>query len=340
MKAMRSSIYRQIVLVTALAGMWGAENDCLAQEASGSNDPNRLLNPPIVKHYILNCEYLSLDPNDPMKSHQSHGSGYVGGSSSLGTYWKDETRHFRTAIDCQTTDRQFLVQVKVTPYDDDTTTKPRTIDLDLSDLRARSVEVARNADGRVYWINMTPSIQVIDRKAVRLRESALDLTSWNLVGSPVVLDHTNYIGEMGVTGGPIASINYPLLGQVEFSLVPYKGAELAGILYDGQLRIQSNKHKHTLDIYGVRNGEPAMRLPGGPYQVWVKWPTALPDNEMSHIPSSAEEFIQTIKVQFAERGETPPNDEELRGRYEELKRGQLLSLGCGARFISASEQIE
>jgi len=338
MKALRNSIGRRIVLVIALAGVWQAENNGLAQATRSMNDANQLLNPPVVKHYMLNCEYLSLDPNNPIESLRSHGSQFVGGSSSIGTYWKDESRHFTTDIDCQSTNKRFLVQVTVTPRSDDAMTESRTINLDLSDLRARSVEIARNMDGRVYWINMTPSIKIVDRKAIRLRESALDLTRWHLVGSPVVLDHERYIGELAVTGGPIASIGYDPIGDVEFSLVPYKGATLAGILYNGRLRLQVNGH--ILDVYGVQNGEPAMRLPGGPYQVWVKWTASSGGDRKPEIPSSADDFIQTIKVQFAERGETPPDDETLRSEYEKLKNDQLFPLGCGARFISKSERVE
>ena len=233
-----------------------------------------------------------------------------------------------------------MVQVRITPYGTDTVTSARTIDLDLSDLQARSVEIARNPDGRVYWINMTPSIKIIDSKAKRLRESALDLTSWNLNGSPVVVDDTTYIGNMGVSGGTIAYVETSAIGRIEFALVPYKGAELSGILSNGHLQLRHQDR--SLDIYGVQNGRPAMRLPGGPYKVWAKWsaPSANQQAQTQEIPSSAEEFVQLIKAQFAETGQTPPDDDTLRAGYERIKDMKLLPLSFGVRGIRKNERVE
>ncbi|MCH8192435.1 MAG: hypothetical protein IIA65_00280 [Planctomycetes bacterium] len=340
MKVLQYPIHCQISLMVAVAGVWGAGTAGLTQGAFGSSDPNQLLNPPIVKHYQLDCEYLSLDPNKPMESYKPHGSGMLGAGNTLGTFWRDNVRRFQTRITSQLKDKRFLVQVRITPYRTDTVTPARTIELDLSDLRARSVEIARNTDGRVYWINMTPSIKIIDSKAKRLRESALDLTSWNLNGSPVVVDDTTYIGNMGVSGGTIAYVETSAIGRIEFALVPYKGAELSGVLSNGHLQLRHQDR--SLDIYGVQNGRPAMRLPGGPYKVWAKWsaPSANQQAQTQEIPSSAEEFIQLIRAQFAETGQTPPDDDTLRAGYERIKDMKLLPLSCGVRSIGKKERVE
>ncbi|MFC1762756.1 hypothetical protein ACFL6U_11850 [Planctomycetota bacterium] len=323
---------------------------CYAQETLD------LLNPPVVKQYEMNCTYLSIDPNRPMETYKRHGSGMLGAGATLGGSWRDEVRSFRTTIHSGIKEGRFWISVEVEPHQTDTVTKQQTLHLDLSDLRARSVELARNVDGRVYFINVVPSINVINNKAKRLRESTLRLMQWDLGGSPVVFNSTTYIGNLGCSGGPIAWVEYPSVGRVEFSLVPFKGAEAAGILMDGQVNLllkgaevegtQKGRqikllHKDaTLDIYGVRNGIPAMQLPGGPYMVWVKRTPSTDDQPPMEIPATLEEFMQQVKAQFAEMGQTPPDDDQLRAGYEKLKDMKLLPLSNGVRGISRKERIE
>ncbi len=88
----------------------------------------------------------------------------------------------------------------------------------------------------------------------------------------------------------------PGLANVEFSLHHLKGALPIGILSDGVLTITheggttlriSNVAYGTSDINGANPNLKA--LPGGPYQVWVRW------NKPSQ---SAEEFHQYMKQQI------------------------------------------
>ena len=336
MKAIPISI--EFILIVVLTGLGGTATKGLAQETLALREPDLLLNPPIVKRYMLDCVYLSLDPNNPMESYQSYGSNVTSAGAMVGGYIKDDKRCMQILIDSHLKDQRFLIQIKVTPSGNDSVSQAQTIDMDLSDLQARSVEIARNADGRVYWINLTPSIKIIDQKAKRLHESELKLTSFNLQGSPVVTNDTTYLGNMGVSGGTVAFIDHPSIGRIDFAMVPFKEANPAGILMNGHLKLQFNSQ--TLDIYGVQNGDPAMRLPGGPYTVWVKWTPPAEDQQLPEIPASVEEFMQMVKAQFAEIGQTPPNDDELRAHYEKIKDMKILPLSCGVRGLGKNERVE
>ena len=89
-----------------------------------------------------------------------------------------------------------------------------------------------------------------------------------------------------------------------------------GNLKDGRIQIRSEDGQ-SLDIYGVRNGIHEIQLPGGPYEVWVRWQN-LPEEAKFEIPSK-EEWIRIVKTKFAEMGNTLPTDEELDKSYEKLK---------------------
>ncbi len=78
-----------------------------------------------------------------------------------------------------------------------------------------------------------------------------------------------------------------------------------------------------------------MQLPGGPYQVWVRWQN-LPEEA---IPTK-EEWVRIVKAKFAEMGNTPPTDEELDKGYERIKHEKHLALSSGIGPIKPKDRIE
>ena len=135
----------------------------------------------------------------------------------------------------------------------------------------------------------------------------------------------------------MAFVSYPGIAKVEFALEPFREAKRLGTLKDGRIQIRSEDGQ-SVDIYNVKNGKHDMQLPGGPYEVWVRW-QSLPGEAKFEIPPK-EDWIRMVKAKFAEMGNTPPTDDELDKGYERAKHEKHLPLSSGVGPIKPADRID
>src|SRR5262249_28613285 len=133
----------------------------------------------------------------------------------------------------------------------------------------RSLEVARDADGRVYKVNLMPHLTVAPEPR-QFKVTDLRLDAWGFPSSPVLVNDHDYIGRLGMSYGNLATCDIAGLAKIEFSLLKLKDSQPWGVLNDGVITI-THEDGTTVAISDVKNGSDHNMLQGGPYQVWVRW---------------------------------------------------------------------
>jgi len=291
----------------------------------------------VYKHYSLDINLFSVNPNQPLDSYKFHGSGGSGDGGTVGLSYADKSKHFMVNVAVANSKSRFVVQVDVVPRKQDTGIEADSFEVDFTDMKPRSFELTRNEDDRVCILNLTPSIKIVDNRPKRADDTSFEFSRWVLLDSMVIFNDSIYVGKTGCSGGPLAYVSYPGLAKVEFALEPFRAAKPLGTLKDGRIQIRSEDGQ-SLDIYGVKNGVHSIKLPGGPYQVWVRWQN-LPGEAKFEMPPK-EEWIRMVKAQFAEMGNTPPTDEELDKGYERTKHENHLPLSCGIGPIKPADRVD
>jgi hypothetical protein len=290
----------------------------------------------IQKYYAVDIGFFSIDLTKPMESYRWNGSGNAGTGGSVGLGCSDDVRDFRIVVLSKNVKGRFVVNVEVAPGTNDPVTKRDSFDVDLTDLKPRSLELAKNDDGRVYMLNLTPGIAVVDNRPKRADDTTFKFSRWSLHDSMVILNDSVYAGKLGVSGGPLAHISYPGFGKVEFALKPFRGAKRLGTLRDGRIQIRLEDGQ-SLDIYGVKNGVHRIQLPGGPYEVWVRWQD-LPEEATFEVPPK-EDWIRMVKAGLAERGAPIPADDEWDKLYQRAKNERARPLSGGVSSFGPSDRI-
>jgi len=247
-----------------------------------------------------------------------------GGCSSWGVY--DGGKPFRVSVSARSEKDSLIAVVGVMPRSKDKTTEKKTFKIDLSDLHAKSVVVAKDDNGRCYVVSLTPFMTFTGREPEQLSAEALKLDNWSFDGSIVLFNDSEYVGKLSMYGGPMAYVVYPGIAKVTFSLLPFEGGQRLGTLEDGKIRI-SNSDGQTLEIYNVKNGLYHTLLPGGDYGVWVNWQNL--EGESEYKMPSKEQWIKMFKKSFINKANIPPSDEELAKMYEKVKNVKQLPLSSG-----------
>jgi hypothetical protein len=242
----------------------------------------------VVGHYDVVASVFSYQSGDLLTTYRQYPSGSAEADATLMLEIGDQNRHFKLTVLPKLKSQRFVVTVKVSPEKQDTHTETLERKFDLTELSPQLVDIAHDADGRIYRLNLEP--RMIQNPVMRqFKVSDLHLESWGFPASPVIVNDQDYIGQLSVSGGPLAWCDIPGLAKIEFSLLHLKNAEPLGTLSDGVINI---KHPDgtTLRIANVKNGINGDTLSGGPYQVWVRWnkPT-----------QSMEEYRELLKKQIA-----------------------------------------
>ncbi len=291
----------------------------------------------VYKHYSLHINLFSVNPNQTLDSYKWHGSSSYSVPYACGLSCYEQQRKFMVKVTGKNIKQRFIVNVEVTPNKRDSDTAADSFEVDFTDLKARSFELAKDEDGRVYMLNLTPGIKIIDNRPKRADDTSFKFSRWDFDSSMVIFNDSFYVGKTNNKGGPIAFVSYPGMAKVEFALEPFRGAKRLGTLKNGKIQIRSEDGQ-SLDIYGVKNGVHEMQLPGGPYKVWVRWQN-LPGEAKFEIPPK-EDWIRMVKAKFAEEGNTPPTDEELDKGYERIKHEKHLPLSSGVGPIKPADRID
>jgi hypothetical protein len=328
MKATNKHNIRKAKLTLSVFAIVGLTTACLASLSTEDK---------IHKYYSLDIHLFSMDPNQPLDSYRFNGSGSAGAGGSVGLAGGGKSRYFRVKVAGKNRKGRFVVNVSIVPGKNDSATKEDSFEIDFTDLKPKSFELAKNDDGRVYMLNLTPGIKIVDNRLKRADDTSFRFSRWTLLNSMVIFNDSIYAGKIGCSGGPLAYVSYPGFAKVEFALEPFRGAKRLGTLKDGKIQIRSEDGQ-SLDIYGVKNGVHEIQLPGGPYEVWVRWQN-LPGEAKFEVPPK-EDWIRMVKARFAEMGNTPPTDEELDKGYERTKHERHLPLSSGIGPIKQSDRID
>jgi hypothetical protein len=240
------------------------------------------------RQFWADAKVLSLKPGEESATYHSFGGGGVGPDGTLRLGIGDQRRHFEVRVAAKVRSQRFVANVTVKPSKEDTQTKAQEIDYDLSDLTPRTLEIARDDDGRVYRFSLVPSIRE-KPVPVQFKVADLRLENWSFPSSPIILNDHDYIGTFAMGRAPLAWCDIPGVAKVEFSLLPLKDALPIGTLEKGVINI-AHESGTTLRITDVRNGTNQDILSGGPYRVWVRWKK----------PSQTiEEYRESFKRQIA-----------------------------------------
>jgi hypothetical protein len=292
----------------------------------------------IVKDYRVQIELFSMQPDRVLDSHEWHGSGTASPNSTVGLGCRDESRDFTARIQPRLKDDHLFADVTVAPSQSDKMTQAQVLEVDLSAMEPKAVKLARNEDGRVYMLSLTPSIKTVDVTPKRADEAALEFNKWVLQRSPVIVNDRLYAGRMDVSGGYKAYVDIGGVGKFEFAMQPFRDAKLLGTLQDGRIHIECDDGT-TIEIDDVKNGVHGMRLPGGPYAVWVRQSPSTQVEKYAIPPEQP--WSQQVKADLARMGRTPPSDEELHLKYEQLKsQGPPVTMITGVGPISQADRVE
>lgn len=328
MKATNKHNIRKAKLTLSVFAIVGLTTACLGSLSTEDK---------IHKYYSLDIHLFSMDPNQPLDSYRFNGSGSTSSGGSVGLAGGGKSRYFRVNVAGKNEKGRFIADVSIVPGKNDTDTKEDSFEIDFTDLKPRSFELAKDDDGRVYMLNLTPGIKIVDNRPKRADDTSFRFSRWTLLDSMVIFNDRIYAGKIGCSGGPLAYVSYPGFAKVEFALEPFRGAKRLGTLKDGKIQIRYEDGQ-SLDIYGVKNGVHQIELPGGPYEVWVRWQN-LPGEAKFEVPPK-EDWIRMVKARFAEMGNTPPTDEELDKGYERTKHERHLPLSGGIGPIKQSDRID
>jgi len=287
-----------------------------------------------VGQYWADAKVLSFRPGDVLTSYRWNPSGGVGPGGTLTLGAGDLERHFDVRIVARLKSQRFLASVTVKPKRDDARTKAQEVEYDLSDLAPRTLEIARDDDGRIYQLSLAPSVREVPQPR-QFKAADLRLEHWSFPSSPVILNDQDYIGRFSMGSSPVGWCDIPGVAKIEFSLLRLKDALPLGTLEKGVINI---KHENgtTLRISDVKNGSNREVLGGGPYRVWVRW--LKPSETMEQYRESLKKQIAKLKERIANGDLTLPV-----GRLEQMEKmsesGRTEMNGFGVRGVEEGEVV-
>jgi hypothetical protein len=259
---------------------------------------------------------------DGIESVEGHGNGYGGHNATLGLAFKIDEQSANVNVKVRTKKGRFLITVSPTDCGEKTLDgRSFPLELDMTDLRATTLELAKDKDGRKFLLSLTPSVKINPKpNPLRLTANCLNIWRLSFSGSRILLNDEKYLGIFGASGGELAFLQIPGIGRVEFSLKPFRNAEVLGQLESGVILIEYEGQK--IEITNVSYGLFASALPGGPYEVWTRvTPSGMTIEE--EVQASLHQFEESIKNN-SDLELTPQKIEE--GR-EAIRKGYAVSLG-------------
>jgi hypothetical protein len=293
--------------------------------------------PPVrsTNQYWSDARVFSVVPDQAIASYQSYSGGGVGPAGTLTLGVSGERREFDVSIEGKVRDGKFLATVTVEPDDEDLQTRAQVIEYDLTDLAARSVELARDADGRIYRLSLMPTIVEVN-KPRQFKVSNLSLDFFSFSNSPIILNDQDYLGSLSMSSGPLAWCDIPGLARIEFSLLPLKDARPIGTLREGVIKIE-HEDGQSLEIAAVKNGANHETLAGGPYKVWVRWQPPTQTIEEHH--AAVKKQIAVLRQQVKD-GEISLPQGMLERMEKRNEAGGIGLISSGLRGVSPDELAE
>ncbi len=226
---------------------------------------------PVARYYFADVSVYSLVPGKGIAAIEGQfvGGGF-GPGGTFGTSIMQGKREIALLFDGQLRDGRFICNMSASEVKGEARVELPQLakQIDLTDLDASTIEIAKDADGRRYVVRIVPKV-VEPPTAIKFDPTTLRLTYFSFDASPVILDDQEYLGTIQMASGEFVTFDITSIAKIEFSLVPFKGASERGFLKDGQIKIQHEGH--SLMIQRVLNGSQSTVLQGGPYKLYVRW---------------------------------------------------------------------
>lgn len=217
-------------------------------------------------YYQVDASVVSLDANHSLASYRSGGKG----SGTPGAQLGYSTPEVQISIALLLESNHFYADVMTRPHGEEGDDGAKTQRVDLTSLRPTSVDLGTDKDGRVYHLNLMPSVASVRLKPKSFQEASDELYRLQFHASRIILNDKKYVGRMLASDAQVFRIEMCGVASLEFSLRHLKGAEPWGRLQNGQITL-SHPDGTSIEIGNVTNGAGDRLVGGGPYIVWVRW---------------------------------------------------------------------
>src|SRR5258707_10831467 len=216
--------------------------------------------------YHVDASVVSLDAKQSLASYRSGGKG----SGTPGAQLGYSTPEVEISIALLLESNHFYADVKTRPHGKVGDDGAKTQRVDLTSLRPSSLDLGTDKNGRVYHLNLTPSVVSVRLKPKSFQEASDELYRLQFHASRIILNDKQYVGRMLASDAQVFRIEMCGVASLEFSLRHLKGAEPWGRLQNGQITL-SHPDGTSIEIGNVTNGANDHLVGGGPYTVWVRW---------------------------------------------------------------------
>jgi hypothetical protein len=288
----------------------------------------------VTRQFWADAKVLSFRPGEELATYRGQPNGGIGPGGTLTLGIGMAQRHFEVKMVARLKGQRFLINVTVTPEEEDKQTRAQTIDYDLTDLNQRSLEIARDDDGRIYRLSLVPSI--MERaKPRQFKTEELRLENWTFPSSPVIVNDQDYVGRLSFGSSPVGWCDIPGLAKIEFSLFHLKDALPIGTLEKGVINIV-HESGATVRISEVKNGANQEVLEGGPYRVWVRW--SKPSQTMEEYREDMKKYLASLREQVR-KGESAIAPGTLERLEKSSEAGRIVLLGGGVRGFDDGELV-
>lgn len=226
------------------------------------------------RSYRVDAAVVSFDASQSLSSFRPHGSGSGSPGATLGYCTPDTDVRILLLVESN----RFYADVTIQGRAQSGANDAKKNRFDLTNLRPTFVDLGADQDGRIYQLNLTPSIttQLLNPEPFQL--AADDLYRLRFHSSRVMLNDKQYIGRMRASDAIVFSVDVCDVASLEFSLRHLKNAKPWGRLQDGQITL-NHPDGTTIEIGNVTNGSDDRLVGNGPYLVWVRWEKPLHTTE-------------------------------------------------------------
>ena len=280
------------------------------------------------KSYRVDASVVSFDESRSLASVREGGRLSGSPGATLGSSTPDSDINILVLVEAN----RFYADVIIKGRGKSDASDAKKQRIDLTNLRPTFVDLGTDQDGRVYQLNLTPSVETQLLSPEPFEKAADDLYHLRFHLSRVMLNDKQYIGRMLASNAQVFSLEVCDTASLEFSLHHLKDAKPWGRLQDGQITL-NHPDGTTIEIDNVTNGSDDRLVGGGPYLVWVRWEK--PQHTGEEYRAELAAYCDRVKS-----GDTPATAGTLAALEKELARepGPWV-ISSGAREPSKGEIV-
>ncbi|HEY4234904.1 MAG TPA: hypothetical protein VGM76_15840 [Lacipirellulaceae bacterium] len=284
-------------------------------------------------YYHVDAAVVSLDANQSLASYRSYGSASGSPGAKLGLSTSEDQIGIELTIESD----HFYADVTVGRQGKSGEDGAKEERIDLTSLRPTSLDLGSDKEGRVYQLNLTPSVALVQLRPKSFQEAADDLYRLKFHSSRIILNDKQYVGRMLASDAEVFSVEVCGVASLEFSLRHLKGAEPWGKLENGQITL-NHPDGTSIEIGNVGSGADDRLVGGGPYVVWVRWNK--PHQTVEEYRSELAAYRDRVKSDTANVSRGNTNADTLAFIEQELARepGPWVT-ACGACALPKQEIV-